>query len=162
MVFRNKKQAEEFIRQIKGVEYAKGGGVDNLKSLNGYFQEYNKGIMAGKRDEGYVTIKDEYDLKKYITNKLGNVVKKINLIERGKSYPYNRSNPYFEDTYDVELKDGTIFKIERYYGRPLWSGNVSYVENIKVIYGKGGSVYANGGGTEGGGGVSDDARLQQL
>jgi hypothetical protein len=27
MVFRNKKQAEEFIRQIKGVEYAKGGGV---------------------------------------------------------------------------------------------------------------------------------------
>ncbi len=85
-------------------------------------------------------------MKKYITNKLGDVVKEITLIEKGKNYPHNRSNPYFEDTYKVELKDRKKFEILRSYGRPNWSGNVSYKEQIEVKnYPKGGSTYEKGG-----------------
>jgi len=118
-------------------EYAQGGEIE---SLNGYFQAYHSGPMAGKKDEGYVAIQDEYDLEKYITNKLGNVVKKVVLIEKEKDYPYNPSNPYFHDIYDVELKDGRKFQVVRSYGRPNWAGNVSYKEQIQVKYAKGGNV----------------------
>jgi len=108
--------------------------IDDIKSLNGYFHAYHSGPMAGKKDEGYVAIQDEYDLEKYITDKLGNVVKKVVLIEKEKDYPYNMSNPYFDDIYDVELKDGRKFQVVRSYGRPNWAGNVSYKEQIQVKY----------------------------
>lgn len=111
---------------------ADGGGVGEINSLEGSWRSYNKGVMSGKKDEGYITIKNEEDLNDYITSKIGNVVKDIKVIEKGKDYPYNRSNPYFEDTYLVTLKNGTTFEVERSYGRPNWSGNVDYVENIRV------------------------------
>jgi hypothetical protein len=128
--------------------YAKGGGVGdiNIKSLEGYWQSYNKGVMSGKKDEGYVSIKNEADLKNYITEKIGNVVKEIKLLEKGKSYPYNRSNPYYEDTYLVTLKNGITFEVERSYGRPSWSGNVDYKEQISINNIK--NKMATGGGVE--------------
>ena len=126
--------------------YAKGGKIDNkdLEKLNAYWQSFYKGVMAGKKDEGYITITNKDELNKYITSKLGNVVKNIELIEKGKNYPYNDSYPYYEDIYSVELKNGTTFKIVRSYGRPRWQGNVDYkeqiiVENIKQ-YADGGNV----------------------
>ena len=135
--------------------YAEGGGisVDDLKTLNAYWDSYYKGVMAGKKDEGYTTIRNEEDLHKYITNKLGSVVKSIELIEKGKSYPYNFSNPYKEDTYSVTLKDGTKFRIVRSYGKPRYEGNVDYKEQIIVEkiqkFANGGNVgnnFATGGG----------------
>jgi hypothetical protein len=126
--------------------FANGGKIDNkdLEKLNAYWQSFYKGIMAGKKDEGYITITNKDELNKYITSKLGNVVKNIELIEKGKNYPYNDSYPYYEDIYSVELKNGTTFKIVRSYGRPRWQGNVDYkeqiiVENIKQ-YADGGNV----------------------
>jgi hypothetical protein len=44
---------------------------------------------------------------RFITNKLGNVVDEIKIIEKGKTYPHNRSNPYYHDIYFVSLMDGT-------------------------------------------------------
>ena len=129
--------------------YADGGKIDNkdLEKLNAYWQSFYKGIMAGKKDEGYITITNKDELNKYITSKLGNVVKNIELIEKGKNYPYNDSYPYYEDIYSVELKNGTTFKIVRSYGRPRWQGNVDYkeqiiVENIKQ-YADGGDLKEN-------------------
>jgi len=104
----------------------------DIKSLDGYWESYNKGIMAGKKDDGYVSIKNEDDLNTYITNKLSNVVDEIKIIEKRKTYPYNRSNPYYHDIYFVSLMDGTSFEITRIYGRPNWSGNVDYKEQLKV------------------------------
>ena len=104
----------------------------DINSLNGYWESYNSGIMAGKKDDGYVSIKNEDDLHTYITNKLGDVVNEIKMIEKGKTYPYNRSNPYYHDSYFVTLVDGTTFEITRIYGRPNWSGNVDYKEQLEV------------------------------
>ena len=136
---------------IETDEYADGGGVENeilntIKSLNGYWESYYKGVMSGKKDDGYVTIKNEEDLSNYINQKTGYIIKNIEVIEKGKTYPYNTSNPYYEDTYLVTLKNGTKFKVERSYGRPNWSGNVDYKEQIKIsdINIK----YADGGGVE--------------
>ncbi len=126
---------EDFIAQnMAKLNRALAKHIDDIKSLNGYFHAYHSGPMAGKKDEGYVAIQDEYDLEKYITDKLGNVVKKVVLIEKEKDYPYNMSNPYFDDIYDVELKDGRKFQVVRSYGRPNWAGNVSYKEQIQVKY----------------------------
>jgi DNA repair protein RadC len=124
-------------------DYAKGGGVDNIKVLEGHWYSYNKGIWSGKKDEGYITIKNENDLANYIKDKLGNVVKSIKLLEKGKRYPYNRSNPYSHDIYLVTLKNGTEFNLQRQYGVPNWSGNVDYTEAItieNIKYAKGGGV----------------------
>jgi hypothetical protein len=128
--------------------YADGGKIDNkdLEKLNAYWQSFYKGVMAGKKDEGYITITNKEELNKYITSKLGNVVKNIDLIEKGKNYPYNDSNPYYEDIYSVELKNGTTFKIVRSHGRPRWQGNVDYKEQIIVENIK---QYADGGKTQG-------------
>jgi len=104
----------------------------DIKSLDGYWESYYKGIMAGKKDDGYISIKNEDDLHTYITNKLGNVVDEIKIIEKGKTYPYNRSNPYYHDIYFVSLMNGTSFEITRIYGRPNWSGNVDYKEQLEV------------------------------
>jgi len=124
-----------------------GGGVgeSDILSLEGHWNSYNKGEMSGKQDEGYITIKNEKDLNDYIKTKIGNVVKDIKVIEKGKNYPYNRSNPYYEDTYLVTLKNGATFEVERSYGSPNWSGNVNYKEqikinNISVKFAKGGGV----------------------
>jgi hypothetical protein len=119
--------------------------IDELKKIEGSFQSYSKGVMAGKRDEGYVTIRDEEDLMIYLTQKLGNVVKNISVKEIGKDYPDNMSNPYFYDTYAVELIDGTKFDVERKYGIPNWGGNVDYIEEIKIKnkMAKGGVVYTD-------------------
>lgn len=135
----------------------KGGGVkeSDLLSLEGHWNSYNKGEMSGKQDEGYITIKNEKDLNDYIKIKIGDVVKDVNVIEKGKNYPYNRSNPYSEDTYLVTLKNGTTFEVIRSYGSPNWSGNVNYKEqikinNISVKFAKGSTVnkYKNGGGID--------------
>jgi hypothetical protein len=135
------------ITEDETFRYAKGGGVKELDllSLEGHWNSYNKGEMSGKQDEGYITIKNEKDLNDYIKIKIGDVVKDINVIEKGKNYPYNRSNPYSEDTYLVTLKNGTTFEVERSYGSPNWSGNVNYKEqikinNISVKFAKGGGV----------------------
>ena len=104
----------------------------DIRSLNGYWHSYYKGIMGGKKDDGYISIKNEDDLHTYITNKLGDVVDEIKLIEKGKTYPYNSSNPYYHDIYFVSLLNGTSFEITRIYGIPNWSGNVDYVEQLKV------------------------------
>lgn len=129
---------------FKDEEFGKGGITpDNLKKVEGSWQSYHSGILAGKKDDGYVSIRNEEDLMIYLTQKLGNVVKNISVVELGKNYPYNRSNPYFYDTYLVELIDGNKFQIERSYGRPNWFGNVDYIESIKVKdeeFGKGGKV----------------------
>jgi hypothetical protein len=105
---------------------------ENIKSLNGHWQSYNKGVKAGEKDDGYISIKNEEELNAYITNKLGDVVDNIILIEKGKTYPYNRSNPYYHDIYNVTLQDGTSFDITRIYGSPNWSGNVDYKEQLEV------------------------------
>lgn len=126
--------------------YAGGGKIEDedIKKLNAYWESYYKGINAGKKDKGYTSIKNTGDLNNYIISILGNVVKKIELIEKGKNYPYNFSNPYYEDIYSVELKNGTTFRIVRSYGKPRWEGNVDYkeqiiVQNIKQ-YAGGGSI----------------------
>jgi DNA-dependent RNA polymerase auxiliary subunit epsilon len=85
----------------------------------------------GKTDSGYVEIKNESEMKEYIS-KRGFNVKSIKVIQKGENFPHNRSNPYFHDTYSVELKDGIKFKIERAYGRPNWSGNAVYNEFINT------------------------------
>jgi len=129
-------------------KFETGGGVSenrhNLKVLEGSWQSYNKGVMSGKKDDGYITIKNENDLRDYIKDKLGSVVKSIVVLEKGKKYPYNQSNPYSHDTYFVTLKDGTQFNIQRQYGVPNWSGNVDYTERISIEtikYAKGGGVF---------------------
>jgi hypothetical protein len=120
----------------KGGEMADGGKLEEeiskIKSLGGDWQSYYKGAMAGKKDDGYVTIEDEADLNNYIYDKTGYIVKNIEVIEKGKNYPLNNSNPYFYDTYLVTLKNGSNFTFERSYGRPNWQGNVNYIERIKI------------------------------
>jgi hypothetical protein len=136
----------------KGGEMADGGKLEEeiskIKSLGGDWQSYYKGAMAGKKDDGYVTIEDEADLNNYIYDKTGYIVKNIEVIEKGKNYPLNDSNPYFYDTYLVTLKNGSNFTFERSYGRPYWQGNVNYIERIKITnintkYAKGG-MFAEG------------------
>ena len=126
---------EEIRREIKSLSLNEN--VNNelemiKKSLNGYWESYYKGVNAGRKDEGYIEINNENDLYNYITGKLGDVVEKITLIEKGKTYPYNRSNPYKHDIYEVSLTNGTTFNITRIYGRPNWSGNVDYKEQLEV------------------------------
>jgi hypothetical protein len=137
--------------------FAGGGKIEDedIKKLNAYWESYYKGIKAGEKDKGYTSIKNTGDLNNYIISILGNVVKKIELIEKGKNYPDNFSNPYYEDIYSVELKNGTTFIIVRSYGRPRWEGNVDYkeqiiVKNIKQYAGGGfmDGVYAGGGATK--------------
>jgi len=103
-----------------------------ISILNGYWHSYSSGIMSGKKDDGYISIKNIEEMQSYITTKIGNVVSKINIVEKGKQYPYNRNNPYSHDIYYVELTDGKTFNITRIYGRPNWSGNVDYIEQIEV------------------------------
>ena len=115
---------------------ADGGKLDEeiskIKSLGGHWQSYDNGRMAGKKDDGYVTIENEADLNDYIYDKTGYIVKNIEVIEKEKNYPYNRSNPYFYDTYLVTLKNGSNFTFERSYGRPNWPEHVNYKERIKI------------------------------
>ena len=130
----------------EGGEMFAGGGSLNkndIEKLNAYWESYHKGVMAGKKDDGYTTITNKEELHKYITSILGDNVKEIELIEKGKNYPYNNSYPYREDIYIVTLKNGTTFKIVRSYGKPRWDGNVDYKEQIIVENIK---QYANGGG----------------
>lgn len=124
---------------MKSQSFAKGGVMPkgDIKSLNGYYQSYYKGQMAGKSD--LVNIENESDVKKYVESKLGKV-KSVTEIYKQKNYPYNSSNPYFHDRYSVVLKDGTKFELERQYGTPTWDGNVDYIENITVE-----KKYADGG-----------------
>lgn len=135
----------------EAIDYAKGGSVNkkkhNLEVLEGQWQSYYKGVMGGQKDDGYITIKNEDDLQDYIESKLGKVVGSIKLLEKGKRYPYNRSNPYSHDTYLVTLKNGQEFNLERQYGVPNWSGNVDYTERIsvdEVKFAKGGEVDLSG------------------
>jgi hypothetical protein len=120
----------------KGGEMADGGKLEEeiskIKSLGGDWQSYYKGAKAGMKDDGYVTIENEADLIDYIYDKTGYIVKNIEVIEKGKNYPLNNSNPYFYDTYLVTLKNGSNFTFERSYGRPNWQGNVNYIERIKI------------------------------
>jgi len=104
----------------------------DIEELNGSWDSYYKGVMAGKKDDGYVTINDETDLFNYIVSKLGDVVVKIDLIEKGLNFPDNMSDPYYRDIYTVYLVGDVSFKIIRIYGRPKWSGNVGYSEALEV------------------------------
>ena len=106
--------------------------IADIKSrLNGHWQSYNKGIMSGKKDEGFISIRSEIDLIGYITKKLGYVVEAVNLIEKGIRYDYNESNPYTHDFYSVKFLSGELFSVTIVYGRPLWSGNVDYIERVE-------------------------------
>jgi hypothetical protein len=101
------------------------------KSLSGYYESYDKGIAAGRND--LLNIKDESDVADYIDGKLGDgAVASVTEVYQGKMYPYNMSNPYLHDLYRVVLKDGTKLTFLRQHGRPKWSGNVNYVEDIEV------------------------------
>lgn len=75
----------------------------------------------------------EAQIEEYITDKLGEgSVDNVNTIERGKTYPYNRDNPYSHDVYSVKLSNGMGFQIQRQYGVPLWSGKVLYIQRLTV------------------------------
>jgi hypothetical protein len=140
-----KKDISEF-RKASSKKFSNGGGVGkdklNLKILEGHWHSYYKGVNGGQKDDGYVTIKNENDLQDYIKSKLGDVIKSIELLEKGKRYPYNRDNPYSHDFYLITLKNGQKFNLERQYGVPNWSGNVDYVERISISENK---KFSNGG-----------------
>lgn len=100
-----------------------------IKDLEGNWYQYKD----GDKSEGFISIRNEIQLHNYITDILGvDSVDVIDVIDKGKSYPYNTSNPYREDSYDVRLKNGISFVLTRSYGRPNWTGNVSYKEIIEV------------------------------
>lgn len=63
-----------------------------------------------------------------------NKVTEIKPITLGVTYPYNDSNPYSHDTYEITLVNGLKFKVHRWYGRPNWSGNVLFCNTLEVVY----------------------------
>jgi hypothetical protein len=85
----------------------------------------------GRTDDGFVQLTDVKSVETYISNEF-NVEARVEVIEIGKTYPYNRSNPYSHDRYKVELSNGEVMQFERQYGRPIWSGNVSWTERISL------------------------------
>ena len=103
----------------------------NLKKIEGMWDTYK----SGKRDSGFppAGFSDENAIRFHVEKKTGQKVHRINRTQYGKTYPYNRSNPYSHDEYDIELADGTKFKIQRQYGTPAWTGNVTYTERISII-----------------------------
>lgn len=87
----------------------------------------------GRTDDGYVELTDAKLVEAYVSKEL-NVVVKVEVIEIGETYPYNPSNPYSHDSYRVLIPNGGIMKFERQYGRPIWSGNVAWVERVSLTY----------------------------
>ena len=102
--------------------------TDLHKKLGNSWQIYKD----GSRDDGFIQLREAADICDYIYSKIGQHVRVINEIHIGKTYPYNNSNPYSHDEYEVTLDDETTFRIERSYGQPRWSGNVSHCEYISV------------------------------
>tara|TARA_R110002020_G_scaffold216413_3_gene424078 strand:- start:2044 stop:2334 length:291 start_codon:yes stop_codon:yes gene_type:complete len=85
----------------------------------------------GRTDDGFVQLADVKSVENYISKEL-NLEANVEVIDMGKTYPYNRSNPYSHDTYKVVLSNGDVMQFERQYGRPVWSGNVSWTERISL------------------------------
>ena len=73
------------------------------------------------------------DVVRHIETKVGIPIINFEVEVIGRTYPYNDSNPYKHDLYLVKLKNGMRFKVERQYGKPLWTGNVEFVNRFKVI-----------------------------
>jgi len=63
-----------------------------------------------------------------------NKVVEIDPIELGVTYPYNDTDTYTHDTYQVTLVNGIKFKVHRRCGRPNWSGNVLFCNSLDVVY----------------------------
>lgn len=100
-----------------------------MKHLEKSYQQYKNGNV----DEGFIKLNTPIDVEGYINGLLDDTsTKSIEVIELRKTYPYNRSNPYSHDTYKITLLNGKSFQLERQYGRPAWSGNVSWVERIST------------------------------
>ena len=85
----------------------------------------------GRTDNGFVQLADVKSVETYISEEF-NMAARVEVIEVGKTYPYNRSNPYSHDTYKVELPNGDVMRFERQYGRPIWFGNVAWVERVSL------------------------------
>lgn len=85
----------------------------------------------GRTDDGFIQLTDVKSVEDYVSKEL-NMEARVEVIEIGKTYPYNRSNPYSHDRYKVEFANGDVMQFERQYGRPIWSGNVSWIERISL------------------------------
>lgn len=122
---------KDLVDELNGNAKSNTKRVDVYK-IEGRWSSYASGPKAGTKDQGFISIRDKNDLKKYLVSKLGDIVNKIEPLEMRVTTPYNRSNPYTMDSYKVTLENGTVFTVIRSYGCPNWSGNVDYIEDIEV------------------------------
>lgn len=99
-----------------------------LTELNRSWDLYKDGTQT----DGYVAINNESDVSDYVFKILGVYPASVTLLEKGRNYPYNRSNPYYYDDYSVKLANGTEFKLERRSGSPNWNGKVRYIQAITI------------------------------
>lgn len=98
-----------------------------LKVLDVNIDVYKDGTNSEKRN-WYST----QEMIERRIERLGFKLKSMNCLSYGEYRIYDETDPHAYDTYHAELEDGTRFCVKRWYGRPLWYGNVAY-ENVLQV-----------------------------